>query len=163
MSAMADVTLVRRRVRQRSELTCSQGANCDATDINSNADGRFRVLPEWQVRGSLEGDRLSADTREGPIDDLFSQLHGQGRRGSAVPAAIDPDYSLPDLTATTVLSRNWRRRMGKFFVKRCQPGQLRPVGQLQDRLYEQRTGAGRPRPVRRKCSLPVRRHDHQFR
>ena len=104
-------------------------------------DGRFAFF----VNGKF-GDHwkltASADTREGRIDDLFSNF--MDKDPQALFRRIDPDYYYPTFGDDSTVEE-MAPTMGKFYVRLSQRRQLRPVGQLQDRLHEQRAGPGRSR------------------
>ena len=79
---MADVTLAEGEASPAMQLL--QGEN-SPTDINSNVDGRFAFFVNGKF-GTHWKLTASADTREGPIDELFSNwtvsnMFGEAARG----------------------------------------------------------------------------------
>ncbi len=147
---------VRRTARAgRSDLL--QGENAPQP-YDSSLDGRLafyvngKVSENWRLTAS-------ADTREGPVKDLFSNF--LDKSPDSLFRRIDPDYSLPD-----VRRRRCRGRNGADpgqVLRQSEPWrELRDVGQLQGRLPGQRAGPRRSRPVRSQRALRVRSH-HQLR
>jgi flagellar motor protein MotB len=107
---MADVTLSENRANGPMELL--QGENSDS-DIDSNVDGRLAFF----VNGKF-GDHwkltASADTREGPIDNLFSNF--MDKSPDALFRRIDPDYYYPTFGDDSTVEE-MAPSMGKFFVR----------------------------------------------
>ncbi len=89
-----------------------QGANSQQ-DINSNVDGRLAFF----VNGKF-GDHwkltASADTREGPVEDLFSNFIDKSP--DALFRRIDPDYYYPTFGDDSTVEE-LAPTMGKFFVR----------------------------------------------
>jgi hypothetical protein len=92
----------------------------------------------------------SADTREGPLDEIFSNF--MDKSPDALFRRIDPDYHYPTFGDDSTVTED-APTSGKFYLKLSKKRELRPVGQLQDRLYRHLPGARGPRPVRRQPPL----------
>jgi hypothetical protein len=107
---MADLTVASNSTNGPIDLL--QGENPDQ-DIDSNVDGRlaFFVNGKFGEHWKLTA---SADTREGSIEDLFSNF--MDKSPDAFFRRIDPDYYYPtfgdDSTVTEMAPS-----MGKFFVR----------------------------------------------
>ena len=107
---MADLTFAENSSSGAIDLM--QGAN-SSQDIDSNLDGRlaFYVNGKFGEKWKLSA---SADTREGPIDSLFSNF--MDKSPDALFRRIDPDYYYPtfgdDSTVTEMAPT-----MGKFYVR----------------------------------------------
>ena len=107
---MADVTLSEGDPSPSMELL--QGEN-SPTDVNSNVDGRlaFFVNGKFGTHWKLTA---SADTREGPIDEIFTNF--MDKSPESLFRRIDPDYYYPtfgdDSTVTEMAPT-----MGKFYVR----------------------------------------------
>jgi flagellar motor protein MotB len=106
-----------------ADLTLSSGDSSDAAtllagdnptqDVDSNADGRLAFF----VNGKFSDDwklTASADTREGSLDDIFSNF--MDKSPESLFRRLDPDYYYPtfgdDSTVTEMAPT-----MGKFFVR----------------------------------------------
>ena len=146
---MADLTLSAATTRTARSSCCK--ARTAAYDFDSSADARlaFYVNGKFNERWRLTA---SADTRDEPLDGSVQQLPGQVA-GLAVP----PHRSrlpLPDLRR-----RRHGRGDGADARQVLREGRARRelwrVGQLPDRLHEQRARAGRPRALRRESALRV--------
>ena len=97
----------------------------------------------------------SADTREGPVEDLFSNF--LDKSPDSLFRRIDPDYHYPTFGDDGVVEE-MAPTLGKFYVKASRGENYGDVGQLQGRLHGQRAGPGRPRPVRRqRCTTSPKR------
>ena len=107
---MADVTVSEGSVNGPADLL--QGENT-TRDIDSNVDGRlaFFVNGKWGEHWKLTA---SADTREGPLEDLFSNL--MDKSPDALFRRIDPDYHLPTFGDDSVV-QEMAPTMGKFFAR----------------------------------------------
>jgi hypothetical protein len=107
---MADLTFTEGKTSGPADLY--QGAN-STTDIESNMDGRLAFF----VNGKF-GDHwkltASADTREGPVEDLFSNL--MDKSPDALFRRIDPDYHYPTFGDDSTVEE-MAPTMGKFFVR----------------------------------------------
>jgi flagellar motor protein MotB len=107
---MADLTFTEGKTSGPADLY--QGAN-STTDIDSNMDGRLAFF----VNGKF-GDHwkltASADTREGPVEDLFSNL--MDKSPDALFRRIDPDYHYPTFGDDSTVEE-MAPTMGKFFVR----------------------------------------------
>jgi hypothetical protein len=92
-----------------------QGAN-SMTELDSNADGRLAFF----VNGKF-GDHwkltASADTREAPIGDLFSNI--MDKSPDALFRRIDPDYHYPTFGDDSTVTQ-MAPTMGKFYVRLSQ-------------------------------------------
>jgi hypothetical protein len=107
---VADFTLSENRTNGPAELLRGENA---ATDPDSTLDGRLA----FYVNGKLgEHWRLtaSADTREGPITDLFSNF--LDKSPDALFRRIDPDYHYPTFGDDGVVEE-MAPTLGKFYVK----------------------------------------------
>ena len=149
---MADLTVNSNDTNGPIELL--QGEN-SAYDFDSPADARLA----FYVNGKFnEGWHLtaSADTRDEPLSRSLQQLPRQVA-GRAVPPHRSR-LSLPD-----VRRRRHRRGDGADARQVLRQGRARRelwrVGQLPDRLHEQRARAGRPRALRREHALRVAEGD----
>ena len=134
-----------------------QGENAPQP-YDSSLDGRLafyvngKVSEHWRLTAS-------ADTREGPVKDLFSNF--LDKSPDSLFRRIDPDYYYPTFGDDGVVDRNGADP-GQV-LRQSEPWrELRDVGQLQGRLHGQRAGPRRPRPVRSQRALRVRIH-HQLR
>ena len=107
---MADLTLSQNSVSGPMDLL--QGINA-TYDQDSSADGRIAFF----VNGKF-GDHwkltASADTREGAIDDIFSNL--MDKSPDAFFRRIDPDYYYPTFGDDSTVEE-MAPTMGKFFVR----------------------------------------------
>ena len=107
---LADLTLSENRTNGPAELL--QGANAPQ-DLDSSLDGRLA----FYVNGKFgEHWRLtaSADTREGPVEDLFSNF--LDKSPDSLFRRIDPDYHYPTFGDDGVVEE-MAPTMGKFYVK----------------------------------------------
>ena len=142
---VADLTLSENRASGPVELL--QGENAPQP-YDSSLDGRLafyvngKVSENWRLTAS-------ADTREGPVKDLFSNF--LDKSPDSLFRRIDPDYSLPDV-------RRRRRRRGNGadagqVLRQSEPRrELRDVGQLQGRLH---WATSWPRSIAA-CTAPTR-------
>ncbi len=107
---MADVTLSEGEVSPAMELL--QGEN-SPTDLDSNVDGRlaFFVNGKFGEHWKLTA---SADTREGPIDELFSNF--MDKSPESLFRRIDPDYYYPTFGDDSTVAE-MAPTMGKFYVR----------------------------------------------
>ena len=107
---MADLTLSENSVSGPIDLL--QGENSD-TDYDSNIDGRLAFF----VNGKF-GDHwkltASADTREGPLENIFSNF--MDKSPDAFFRRIDPDYYYPTFGDDGTVEE-MAPSMGKFFVR----------------------------------------------
>ena len=107
---MADLTLSTNDINGPGELL--QGDNAPQ-DITSNADGRLAFF----VNGKF-GDHwnlsASADTREGPVEDLFSNF--MDKSPESLLRRIDPDYYYPTFGDDSTVEE-MAPTQGKFFVR----------------------------------------------
>ena len=89
-----------------------QGAN-STQDIDSNLDGRLAFFvngkfgEQWKLTAS-------ADTREGPLDSLFSNF--MDKSPDALFRRIDPDYYYPTFGDDSTVAE-MAPTMGKFYVR----------------------------------------------
>ena len=107
---MADVTLTSHDSNGPIELL--QGENNDY-DFDSSADGRLA----FYVNGKFNDNwRLtaSADTRDGPLDDLFSNF--LDKSPESLFRRIDPDYHFPTFGDDGTVEE-MAPTLGKFYVK----------------------------------------------
>jgi hypothetical protein len=115
---MADVTMSEGDSGGPVDLL--QGEN-STTDPDSNLDGRLAFF----VNGKF-GDHwkltASADTREGPLEDIFSNF--MDKSPESLFRRIDPDYYYPTFGDDSTVQ------------EMAPTTELRPVGQFQDRLHE---------------------------
>jgi hypothetical protein len=107
---MADLTLSENSASGPIDLL--QGENSD-NDYDSNIDGRLAFF----VNGKF-GDHwkltASADTREGPLEDIFSNF--MDKSPDAFFRRIDPDYYYPTFGDDGTVEE-MAPSMGKFFVR----------------------------------------------
>ena len=107
---VADVTISDTRTKGPADLL--QGANA-AYDYDSTIDGRLA----FYVNGKF-GDHwrlaASADTREGPIEDLFSNF--MSKSPDSLFRRIDPDYHYPTFGDDAIVEEV-APTLGKFYVK----------------------------------------------
>ena len=110
---MADLTLSEGEFSGPVDLL--QGQN-SVTDIDSNVDGRlaFYVNGKFGEHWKLTA---SADTREGPIDDIFSNF--MDKSPESLFRRIDPDYYYPTFGDDSTVEE-MAPTMGKFFVRLSQ-------------------------------------------
>ncbi|MGB5131585.1 MAG: OmpA family protein [Steroidobacteraceae bacterium] len=107
---VADFTLSENRINGPAELL--QGANAPR-DLNSNMDGRLafyvngKVNENWHVTAS-------ADTREGPVEDLFSNF--LDKSPESLFRRLDPDNHYPTFGDDGVVDE-MAPTLGKFYVK----------------------------------------------
>jgi len=110
---LADLTASETRTNGPAKLL--QGADAP-TDFDSPLDGRLAFF----VNGKF-GDHwrltASADTREGPLEDLFSNM--LDKSPEALFRRIDPDYHYPTFGDDSVVDE-LAPTMGKFFVRLSQ-------------------------------------------
>ena len=107
---MADVTLAENSVSGPIDLL--QGENA-TVDYDSNIDGRLAFF----VNGKFGEDwklTAGADTREGPLDDIFSNL--MDKSPDALFRRIDPDYYYPTFGDDSTVEE-MAPSMGKFYVR----------------------------------------------
>ena len=107
---MADVTLSDGDASPAMELL--QGEN-SPTDLDSNVDGRLAFFVNGKF-GSHWKLTASADTRDGPIDELFS--NGRDKSPQALFRRIDPDYYYPTFGDDSTVAE-MAPTMGKFYVR----------------------------------------------
>ena len=133
---MADLTVSENRADGPAEEL--QGENAPQP-IDSGLDGRLafyvngKVTEQWHLTAS-------ADTREGPLKDIFSNLDKS--LGLALPAHR-PDYHYPTFGDDSVVEE-MAPTLGKFYVK-ASKGENYGLGQLQGRLPGERAGPRGPR------------------
>ena len=110
---MADVTLSEGEASGPIDLL--QGDN-STTDPDSNMDGRlaFFVNGKFGEHWKLTA---SADTREGPLEDLFSNF--MDKSPESLFRRIDPDYYYPTFGDDSTVEE-MAPTMGKFFVRLSQ-------------------------------------------
>jgi flagellar motor protein MotB len=107
---MADLTLSESRASGPAELL--QGDNAPQP-FDSSLDGRLAFYVNGKVG---DGWRLtaSADTREGPLDDIFSNF--LDKSPDSLFRRIDPDYYYPTFGDDSVVEE-MAPTLGKFYVK----------------------------------------------
>jgi len=107
---MADLTLSKNSASAPAKL--QEGEN-DPHPYDSSLDGRLAFYVNGNVRQNW---RLtaSADTREGPVKDLFSNF--LGKSPDSLFRRIDPDYYSPSFGDDGVV-QEMAPTMGKFYVK----------------------------------------------
>ena len=107
---LADLTMSENRINGPAELL--QGANAPQ-DLDSSLDGRLafyasgKFSEHWRLTAS-------ADTQEGPLDDLFSNF--LDKSPDSLFRRIDPDYHYPTFGDDGVVEE-MAPTMGKFYVK----------------------------------------------
>ena len=152
---VADLTLSESSSSGPAELL--QGENAQQP-FDSSVDGRLafyvngKVNEHWRLTAS-------ADTREGPLDDIFSNF--LDKSPESLFRRIDPDYYYPTFGDDSVVEE-MAPTPGQVLRQGQPRRELRPVGQLQGRLHGKRAGSRGPRPLRRERALPVGEH-HQLR
>jgi hypothetical protein len=107
---MADVTLAEGDASPAMELL--QGDN-SPTDIDSNVDGRLAFFVNGKF-GNHWKLTASADTREGPLDELFSNF--MDKSPQSLFRRIDPDYYYPTFGDDSTVAE-MAPTMGKFYVR----------------------------------------------
>ncbi len=107
---MADLTISQSSTDGRMEEM--QGEN-SPYDLNSNFDGRIAFFVDGKF-GDHWRLTASADTREGPIDQLFSNF--LDKSPDALFRRIDPDYYYPTFGDNGTVEE-MAPTMGKFFVR----------------------------------------------
>jgi hypothetical protein len=107
---LADLTLSKNSASGPAKL--QEGEN-DPHPYDSSLDGRLAFYVNGNVRQNW---RLtaSADTREGPVKDLFSNF--LGKSPDSLFRRIDPDYYYPSFGDDGVV-QEMAPTMGKFYVK----------------------------------------------
>lgn len=107
---LADLTVSENRTSGPAELL--QGENAPY-DYDSNVDGRLA----FYVNGKFSehwGLTASADTREGPVEDLFSNF--LDKSPESLFRRIDPDYHYPTFGDDSIVE-DVAPTLGKFYVK----------------------------------------------
>ena len=107
---MADLTISENTASGSAELL--QGEN-SPNDINSNLDGRLAFFVDGKF-GDHWRLTASADTREGPLDELFSNF--LNKSPDSLVRRIDPDYYYPTFGDDGTVEE-MAPTMGKFFVR----------------------------------------------
>ncbi|HVF15394.1 MAG TPA: OmpA family protein, partial [Steroidobacteraceae bacterium] len=107
---LADFTLSEHRVSGPADLL--QGENAPY-DYDSTLDGRLAFYINGKL-GEHWGLTASADTREGPVEDLFSNF--LDKSPDALFRRIDPDYYYPTFGDDAVVEEV-APTLGKFYVK----------------------------------------------
>jgi hypothetical protein len=107
---LADLTMSENRINGPAELL--QGANAPQ-DLDSSLDGRFAFYANGKF-GQHWRLIAGADTREGPLDDLFSNF--LDKSPDSLFRRIDPDYHYPTFGDDGVVE-DMAPTMGKFYVK----------------------------------------------
>jgi flagellar motor protein MotB len=110
---VADFTVSESRTNGPAELL--QGANA-ATDLDSPVDGRLAFYLNTEF-GEHWNVTASADTREGPVEDLFSNF--LDKSPDALFRRIDPDNHYPTFGDDGIVEE-MAATMGKFYVKASQ-------------------------------------------
>jgi hypothetical protein len=107
---MADLTVAENRTTGPADLL--QGENAPY-DYDSNFDGRlaFYINGKFNEHWGLSA---SADTREGPVEDLFSNF--LDKSPEALFRRIDPDYHYPTFGDDSIVE-DVAPTLGKFYVK----------------------------------------------
>ena len=148
---MADFTFSKSQTTGDAKLL--QGENAPY-DFDSSLDGRLAFYgtqkfgDHWRVTAS-------ADTREGPVKDLFSNF--LDKSPDSLFRRIDPDNHYPTFGDDGIVEEV-APTLGKFYVKVSKGENHALWGNFTDGLRGQRAGAGRSRAVRRQCTLAIRRH-----
>ncbi len=107
---IADLTLSQNDVEHAEEELTADDA---PVDPDSSADGRLA----FYVNGKLREDwkvTASADTREGPVEDLFSNF--VDKSPESLLRRIDPDYYYPTFGDDSVVEET-APTLGKFYAK----------------------------------------------
>jgi flagellar motor protein MotB len=107
---VADLTVSENSTNGPAELL--QGANAPQ-DFDSTFDGRFAFYVNGKF-GEHWKLTASADTREGPIEDLFSNM--LDKSPDSLFRRIDPDYHYPTFGDDATVDE-MAPTMGKFYVK----------------------------------------------
>jgi hypothetical protein len=107
---MADLTLS--DSNSSGPIDLLQGAN-SVSDIDSTADGRLAFFVDGKFGDHWEL-TASADTREGPIKDIFSNF--MEKSPDSLFRRIDEDYYYPTFGDDSTVTES-APTMGKFFVK----------------------------------------------
>ena len=110
---MADVTLSEGEASGPIDLL--QGDN-PGSELDSNVDGRFAFFVNGKF-GEHWKLTASADTREGPLEDIFSNF--MDKSPESLFRRIDPDYYYPTFGDDSTVEE-MAPTMGKFFVRLSQ-------------------------------------------
>ena len=108
--AMSDLTLTSGSASR--EQKALQGDNAPY-DLDSNADGRFAFFVDGKLGGGF-GLTASADTREGPVGELFSNF--MDKSPDSLFRRIDPDYFYPTYGDDGTVEE-LAPTQGKFYAK----------------------------------------------
>ncbi len=107
---LADLTLTEGDASPAMELL--QGDN-SPTDLDSNVDGRLAFFVNGKF-GNHWKLTASADTREGPIDEIFTNF--MDKSPESLFRRIDPDYYYPTFGDDSTVAE-MAPTMGKFYVR----------------------------------------------
>jgi flagellar motor protein MotB len=107
---LADLTMSENRTNGPAELL--QGAN-SPQDLDSSLDGRLAFYASGKF-GEHWRLTASADTQEGPLDELFSNF--LDKSPDSLFRRIDPDYHYPTFGDDAVVEE-MAPTMGKFYIK----------------------------------------------
>ncbi len=106
-------------------------------------------LPDhWRVTAS-------ADTREGPVKDLFSNF--LDKSPDSLFRRIDPDYHFPTFGDDSIVEEV-APTLGKLYVKVSHDESHALWGNFKVGYLRERARARRSRALRRQCALAVRCH-----
>ncbi|MEO1245243.1 MAG: OmpA family protein [Pseudomonadota bacterium] len=107
---MADLTVSEGSAGREAELLAGDNP---AYDVNSNVDGRLAFFVNGKF-GKHWRLTASADTREGPIEDIFSNF--MAKDPQSLFRRIDPDYYYPTFGDDSTVEE-LAPTMGKFYVR----------------------------------------------
>ena len=107
---MADVTVSEGTASGPMELLSGENST---TDYDSNLDGRLAFFVDGKF-GDHWRLTASADTREGPVSDIFSNF--MDKNLESLFRRIDPDYYYPTFGDDSIVEE-MAPTMGKFFVR----------------------------------------------
>ncbi|MEX2205617.1 MAG: OmpA family protein [Myxococcota bacterium] len=108
--AMSDLTLSTNSPSSEEKALAGENA---PYEIDSNADGRFAFFVDGKLTETW-GLTASADTREGPVDQLFSNF--MDKSPESLFRRIDPDYFYPTYGDDGTVEE-MAPTQGKFFAK----------------------------------------------
>ncbi len=108
--AMSDLTLSTNSPSSEEKALAGDNA---PYDLDSNADGRFAFFVDGKLNESW-GLTASADTREGPVDQLFSNF--MDKSPESLFRRIDPDYFYPTYGDDGTVEE-LAPTQGKFFAR----------------------------------------------
>jgi len=137
---MVDLTVSKNSASGPAKL--QEGEN-DLHPYDSSLDGRLAFYVNGNVRQNWRV-TASADTREGPVKDLFSNF--LGKSPDSLFRRIDPDYYYPSFGDDGVV-QEMAPTLGKFYAKQA-TARIMECGAISRSAIWITTGPRRPRLVR---------------